>query len=232
MFTPIQDKRVYEQVVEQIKDSIRKGDLRNGDKLPPERELCTMLNVSRTSVREALRTLEIFGILESRQGGGNYIKDNVANSITEFFSIVFMLHGNNVDEILELRDVLEPGAAALAAKKVDETQLQEIRSLALSLNNIEDEESFWLTVKDIHFRIFKATGNYYIQNMMFIISSLIDQYVENIKDIFDNKTFKVKYQELHINLVEALTNRESVQASNAMKELFDFSASYLGNRKT
>ena len=77
MLSPIKNTKIYEKVIEQIKDMVKKGEIKSGDKLPPERDLAEQLQVSRTSVREALRSMEMLGLVESRQGGGNFIKNNL-----------------------------------------------------------------------------------------------------------------------------------------------------------
>lgn len=74
MFSPIKNTRVYEKAIEQIKDMIVEGTFKKGDKLPSEREMAESLQISRTSIREALRELEIMGLIESRQGDGNFVK--------------------------------------------------------------------------------------------------------------------------------------------------------------
>ena len=77
MFISVKNKKVYEEVIEQIKDMIYNGILKKGDKLPSERDMVEELQVSRTSVREALRSLEVIGLIESRQGEGNFIKESL-----------------------------------------------------------------------------------------------------------------------------------------------------------
>ncbi len=73
MFSPVQNKRVYQQVAEQVQEMILSGALRPGDRLPSERVMAAEFGVSRNSVREAVRAMEILGFVESRQGGGNFI---------------------------------------------------------------------------------------------------------------------------------------------------------------
>ena len=76
MFSPIKNTKVYEQVIDQIKEMINEGTLKKGDKLPSERDLAQQLNVGRTSIREAIRALEVIGLIDCKQGEGNYIKSN------------------------------------------------------------------------------------------------------------------------------------------------------------
>ena len=99
MLKPIKNVKVYEIIMNQIKELIRTGELKTGDKLPSERDLAFKLNVSRTSVREAIKALSTLGFIESRHGEGNYIKNNFEDILLEPLSIVFMLLGNNNDEV-------------------------------------------------------------------------------------------------------------------------------------
>ena len=75
-FKPIKNIKVYEQVIEQIKEMIYQGELKRGDKLPSERELRAQFNVSRASIREAFRVLEMIGLIESRPGEGTFIRSD------------------------------------------------------------------------------------------------------------------------------------------------------------
>lgn len=100
------------------------GNLQKGDKLPSERELVDQLKVSRTSIREALRALEIVGLIKCKQGEGNFIRDNFDNSLFEPLSLVFMLERSNKEDIIEVRRIIEVEAAALAAKRITKDQLK------------------------------------------------------------------------------------------------------------
>ncbi|MDU5262981.1 MAG: GntR family transcriptional regulator, partial [Clostridium celatum] len=73
MSEKIKDTKVYTKVIKDIKEKILSGQLKNGDRLPSEREMAEKLEVSRTSIREAIRVLEIMGLIESKRGSGNYI---------------------------------------------------------------------------------------------------------------------------------------------------------------
>src|SRR5690554_3631179 len=129
MYTPVKNTKVYEEVIEQIKFMITSGQLKKGEKLPPERELVEKFQVSRTSVREALRALQIIGLIESRQGGGNYIKDSFDDNLIEPLSMMFVLQNSRNSEILELRRVLEVETARLAAKNISDEELTRLKEI-------------------------------------------------------------------------------------------------------
>src|SRR5438045_8280881 len=125
---PIRRIRLYQGIVEQIEGLLEKGDLRPGDQLPPERQLAEQFQVSRASVREALRTLELLGIVETRAGGGTFVRqtspDDLARPLTGLIS-----RGHSLADVIEFRGLIEPAIAALAAERITLTQPTELREL-------------------------------------------------------------------------------------------------------
>jgi GntR family transcriptional repressor for pyruvate dehydrogenase complex len=125
---PIRRNRLYQGIVEQIEGLLEKGDLRPGDQLPPERQLAERFQVSRASVREALRTLELLGIVETRAGGGTFVRltspDDLARPLTSL-----MARGHSLVDVIELRGLIEPAIAALAAERITQTQLTELGAI-------------------------------------------------------------------------------------------------------
>lgn len=215
MLSPIKNAKIYEKVMEQIKGLVKKGSLKSGDKLPSERDLCDQLQVSRTSVREAMRALEMLGLVEAKHGEGNYINNNLEKSLLEPLSIVFMLLGSKPDEILELRKIIEPETAALAAKNITDEQLLELRKIVCDLNNAEDMEVSASLDKKFHYKITQASGNSLISTIMFSISSLIEEYIENSKvHLYNKDMIKIHHEEI----CGALENRDSDSVATAMRK--------------
>ena len=132
MLEPIKRSRLYEDVIKQIMNLIKNGILKPGDQLPTERELSEQLKVSRTSIREALRSMEMAGFLESRvgAGGGTYIKEVTIDSIISPFADMLSIHNVSVLELLEVRLILETEVARLAALRRTEDDLIEIDGAA------------------------------------------------------------------------------------------------------
>jgi GntR family transcriptional regulator, transcriptional repressor for pyruvate dehydrogenase complex len=125
---PIRRNRLYQGIVEQVEGLLAKGDLRPGDQLPPERQLAERFQVSRASVREALRTLELLGIVETRAGGGTFVRltspDDLARPLTSL-----MARGHSLVDVIELRGLIEPAIAALAAERITPAQLNELGAI-------------------------------------------------------------------------------------------------------
>ena len=129
MAAPGTEKRyAYTVVVERICEQIRAGALLPGDRLPPERQLARELAVSRTSVRQALQALAERGVVESRQGDGTYVADELAGSFPNDAILDVLNRERGVlGDILEFRRLLEPQIAALAAQRIDAAGIDRLK---------------------------------------------------------------------------------------------------------
>lgn len=134
MFQSIVRKKMYEEVVDQILGAISSGEFPVGSKLPSERELADSFQVSRTVIREAIRSMESVGYLESR-ANGTYIKEpSIDNLIVPILSVLGQ-DGKIANDLLELRLILEPSAAALAAKRITTDQLHMLDSILTAMES-------------------------------------------------------------------------------------------------
>ncbi|PRR80069.1 HTH-type transcriptional regulator LutR [Clostridium liquoris] len=228
MFNPVKNTKVYEQVIYQIKDMINKGVLKKGDKLPSERDMVESLQVSRTSIREALRSLEIIGLIESKQGEGNFIRSSFENSLIEPLSIMFMLQDSNPGEILELRKIIEKETAGLAAERITEEELKELELLMGKFKELVEGEQMVSVDREFHYKIAQASKNFLILSIFNAISSLMESF---IKDARKNILIKEENKEIlykqHENIYKALLNKNPQQAMKAMIEHLDFTNEYM-----
>lgn len=215
------NEKVYGQVVEQIKKMIIEGTLEKGDKLPTERELSEKLNVSRASVREAIRALEVIGILECRHGAGNYIRENFDNSLFEPLSMMFILQKSHPYEILEIRELLELETVALAAKRINEEELAVLKSIVDEMQECLDENRNLYLDKKFHYTIAKASRNLLIINFLQVTSQLIDKFIEDSRiKILAKEANRVKLTKQHEYVFIALKEKNDEKAYEAMKEHF------------
>lgn len=135
---PVETKKVYMRVVEQIRSLIESGELRPGDQLPTTQELAEALRVSRPSVREALAALEILGLVESRPGAGCFVKEPPPPQEARAARQTIELGWASAEDILEARLAYEPMCARLAALRRTEEDLSEMRcSPELAMVDIE-----------------------------------------------------------------------------------------------
>lgn len=120
--------RLYQGIVSQIEGLLERGELKPGDQLPPERQLAEQLQVSRASVREALRSLELLGIVETRAGGGTFVRQpqpgDLARPLTGLIA-----RGHSVADVIDVRGLIEPAVAERAARNVTTDELRELREI-------------------------------------------------------------------------------------------------------
>lgn len=223
MFTPVKNQKVYEVVIEQIKEMIKSGKLKKGDKLPPERELVEELQVSRASIREALRSLEILGLIESRHGDGNFIKENFDDSLIEPISLMFMLQESSPRDILELRVVLETETAMLAAKRISDDKINEIKAIIDKFKATTDEKLNTELDVEFHHKIAQASKNLLLVNILSATSVLINAFISDARyKIIEKENNKEKLVRQHESIYEALLNRDASRAAQEMKRHLEF----------
>ncbi|MBU6422872.1 MAG: FadR family transcriptional regulator [Chloroflexota bacterium] len=125
---PVRRDRLYQGIVAQIEGLLERGELKPGDQLPPERQLAEQLQVSRASVREALRSLELLGIVETHAGGGTFVRraqpDDLARPLTSFIS-----RGHTIADVIDVRGLLEPAVAERAARNIARAEISELREI-------------------------------------------------------------------------------------------------------
>ena len=171
VFKPVGTRRTFEEAVEQIADRIMVGDLRVGDRLPAERALATQMQISRPTLREAIRVLTDAGVLEVKRGGGtsiasDYVPRDVIRGRSE-------LRVSEVTAVLEARRLLEPRVAQLAALRADEEHLEAMRqtivgqrALAAEPMFLANEDRFLQLDMQFHLLIARATQNPTLMRLM------------------------------------------------------------------
>ena len=130
-FGPVERPALAELVARKILDMVRSGNLKPGEQLPPERELAVMLQVSRPSVREALRGLQILGVLRMRQGGGIFVTQLEASDLLAPLQFFITLTPQNVDALYEARVTIDSAVARRATANLTDEEVARLRSMAL-----------------------------------------------------------------------------------------------------
>src|SRR6266567_8931584 len=169
MYKIVRSSRLYEQIVQQVEESIQKGALKTGDRLPPERELAQQFGVSRTAVREAVKALREKGFVEAYPGRGTFIMETSSHPIR--LSLDRMMKAGQAEGsryLTEVREMMEPEIAALAAERADAEDLAAMReSFEVMEGAQKDPDAFIEADLDFHLALAEAAGNP-------IILSLID----------------------------------------------------------
>ncbi|GHO85135.1 FadR/GntR family transcriptional regulator [Dictyobacter formicarum] len=124
MYNRVQSSKVFEQVAEQIEQRILRGELHSGDRLPTERELCEMFQVSRTAVREAMKTLAQKGLVEMRPGRGTIVINATSRAMRQSLDLMMRVdQTTSSDNLVEVREIFEPEIAARAASRATREEI-------------------------------------------------------------------------------------------------------------
>ncbi|NBG87742.1 FadR/GntR family transcriptional regulator [Isachenkonia alkalipeptolytica] len=239
MFKPIKSKKIYESVIEEVQQMIIEGTLSKGDKLPTERDLAEQLNVSRTSVREAMRALEVLGIVQVKQGGGNFIKEQFDDALVEPLSMMFILNQSHPREIVELRRIIEVESVYRAAERISDEDIKELRVIIDQLNihtKSRNEIKSAEYDKEFHYSICRIADNYLFSNILNMVSNLMDVLIKDARGtILLKEHNRDVLIEQHEKIFRALAARNPQGAADAMKEhielIFDEYVSSIEERK-
>ena len=159
-FTPIDRTSVAEKVAKKLLDLVRSKNLVPGSQLPPERELALSMQVSRPSVREAVRGLQILGVLKVRQGGGIYVSSLEAADLLGPLQFLITLNEENVNALYESRRLIDGGVGRIAATRITEADLERLKSLLDEQKDLlTDPVAFRVSDLAFHRTIAEVTGN-------------------------------------------------------------------------
>lgn len=214
-FKVINKKSTLEIIIQQIKNQIKKGILKPGEKLPSERKLADLLGVSRASVREAIQALAFSGYLEVIQGKGTFVTDSAAkyDEICDFFS---RLSDYSLDYLMEVRIMLEGEFARLATLRATTDEIDEIVRRFNEISNSKNLNEFVIKDLELHLTIAKATHNPVMDSFMKIIGEML--YKETGKIIGLSKNTKEHTIKTTYNLVKAIRERKPDEAKKWMIE--------------
>jgi len=164
---PVRSESVMESVARRIESLIRNGELRVGSKLPPEPELAAMLGVSRSSLREGLKGLMFLGLIKARPGHGTYIQSSLGRGAGRHFQWMILLREVKYLELYELRKILEPTVAALAARRASPEDIEKMdAAIAGMRENFGRPEQYMAHEIAFHEEIGRATKNAAIEMML------------------------------------------------------------------
>mgnify|MGYP006265930409 CR=1 FL=1 len=216
---PVKKIRLYESIVKQIQKLISSGTLKPGQKLPPERELAEELGVSRTSIREALRALEMMGYLESRVGvgGGTYIKEITFSNIISPFSETLLQHDDFIVELLEVRLVLEIEVVRLAAERRSQEDLERLeRAIQQMEQEIENGETGLHGDNAFHAVLADAANNRVLEEFVRMCGDLLE--VEREEHLKTRSHEPKRALTQHYDILEAIRNQDGARAQRLMED--------------
>lgn len=212
----IASKKVADQVLEQLLIQIRQGTWKSGEKLPSENELCGTFNVSRISIREAIKQLAAMGLVETHQGEGSFLKEiSIGSCAQNALRPMFVMDPPSLLEIIEFRSIMEPGAMALAADRIT---LQEIEELEKYVTDMKDESldirAFIEDDLKFHVAISKDSHNSFIIKMNdFMFDMLREGMISIVAKL--GREDGIHY---HTTILEALKRGDKQTAITVMTE--------------
>jgi GntR family transcriptional repressor for pyruvate dehydrogenase complex len=211
VYRTVRISRLYEQIVQQIEESILGGALKPGDQLPAERELAQQFGVSRTAVREAVKCLREKGLLEAFSGKGTFVTNSTSQAIRQ--SLDLMTRG--FMHLVELRQILEPEIAALAATRMDDQLLSTMREAVTTMDiHLHDADAYIEADLDFHLAMAEAAGNPLVLSLL---DSIVGLLREQRLQIFRVDGGPERGQFHHKRILEAIERRSPEAARELMR---------------
>ena len=210
----------YRKVIEFIKKQIKEGELKLGGRLPAERELSEKLGISRNSVREAIRSLEIMGVISSQHGAGNYLTGNFESNLVESMSMMFLMNQIDYQQISQLRRALELQAMMLAIDNISDEETVQLKKIISQLEHVREESNIILD-KQLHYNIALASHNILIIDILQALSELIDQFIADLRrEILSTDDSRDRLYEAHNEMVKSIVTKDKQLAYHAINKHF------------
>ncbi len=229
---PIRPKRISDQVFEQIRELIYKGEFKPGQQILPERELAVSMAVSRTSVRNAINKLVTMGLLEHRQGQGTFVSSPDSRKGNPL-AAVMATEEATLDDLLEVRMGLEANAAALAAQRATENDILSLeRSLSEMIEDLEATDKI-TTESDaaFHMAVAFATKNPVLIHLMRNFYDFLFMGIKkNLTHMYQDSSTLDDVIKHHKEVFSAIRDREPDRAGAAMKSHIHYVQKYFRSR--
>ncbi len=187
MYKTLRPSRLYEQIVEQIEQSVLNGTLKPGDQLPAERDLALQFGVSRTAVREAVKALREKGMVEAYPGRGTFITSGTSQVLRQSFGLMLKMGGDESTlQLVEVREIFEPEIAALAAVRATDRHIANLREAVETMERaMNTPDNFVEADLDFHLLLAEATENPFVPILIDSIVGLLREQRKHISKTAD-----------------------------------------------
>jgi GntR family transcriptional repressor for pyruvate dehydrogenase complex len=209
--------RFYEQIAGAIRARIVSGELPQGDKLPNERDIAASYGVSRNVVREAIRTLAKDGLVVVRQGSGTYVADATSQALGDSLELALSVGGvkQNLADLVEIRQIIEPTVAGLAAERATPESIKALRREVESMEGaFDDVEAFIAADHRFHIAIADCTQNRLVSMMLFPIVDVLNEQRKRLFFVADSARTA---QAFHHRILKAIEKGDAAGATEAMQ---------------
>jgi GntR family transcriptional repressor for pyruvate dehydrogenase complex len=211
---PLTDTRVTAKLIAKIKQFIASGEVVPGGKFPPERELARDFHVNRASLRQALKVLEIMGVLTQRVGDGTYLSTSAELILNEPLDFLILLDDLSHHELFETRMIVEPELAARAAERARAEDLIELRKAITAMESSRTNQERLDADLAFHERIFRASGN----RICHLLFKVIHRSVLSSMSHLSTRVALERPLNYHKRIFAAIQQRDPEQARRAMLE--------------
>lgn len=215
----MKDEKTYINVIQYIKDLVQSGKLKEGDKLPTERELSLDLNQSRNSIREAVRTMETLGIIESKQGSGNYLIGNIGKTFKETLIMMLLMSKINYQDINQVRRAIEQQAYRIVINKASEEQINNLKERLTTLEAASAKEMI-KSDREFHHELVAITEN---SIMISIMEAMADVFEDGISHNLRRMSKEERHEEMHYHreITESLEKKSLETGLLALTKHYD-----------
>ncbi len=224
-FNSVSVVRPYEQIVNQIQQAIRDGQLPRGSRLPTERELAESFGVSRAVVREAVKVLDAIGLVTSRQGSGLYVRNDPIRTVTRAFFLSVSPDAESVERLFEFRQGLETESARLAAERRSDVDLEKMQAALDVIEHAADPvpwDIFGQSDDAFHLAVGEASGNPYLQ----VAIATARELQRDVVNLLTEHPGSIRAAIAHHGLIlDAIVNRDPGAAAQAMATHIVYTAS-------
>src|SRR5258707_4825444 len=201
-------------VVNRILDLVRTGNLRAGDRLPSERELIDILDISRPTLREALRALSMLGVIDSRHGGGAFVTDLEARTLLAPLDFFLSLSQTNLGDAFESRRIIELEIVRMAAQKATAEHLQDLDAIIAAHEKImNDPVGFRILDSRLHATLSAAAGNVVLERIAY---GLYNMGLDIRRRATENLSLIEQSTGDHIRIAQAIVARDPDKAAAEM----------------
>jgi GntR family transcriptional repressor for pyruvate dehydrogenase complex len=205
---------ISEEIAKQIMDLISNGDLKPGQRLPSERDLCENFGASRSSLREALRCLSIVGVLNARVGEGTSVAPDGGKFLRKILEWRLITEKHDVENLLEIRIALEGVSAANSARYATPEEIEKARELVTRMKAaVKDEKQFAILDLDFHILLANASGNGLLLDLISVIRSQLARTLSTVLQLPNARPLSLKE---HLAIFEAIERRDVEGAREAM----------------
>lgn len=229
MFKRISPRKISDEIIEQFKEMLNRGELKPGEELPSERELAEMIGVSRPPLREALNALQSMGFVEIRPRSKVVVRSIAEKLLGDPVSILIAQDMEKIFELLEIRQAMESWAAYNAAKRASEEDVEKIRKIIdRDQENLRLKKDDAKTDADFHVSIAQATENTIFSHLMASCYHILwNTQIVSRETLFKKEGNHEFIASQHLNIFDAIQARDPDRAAKEARRHIDFVAEEL-----